>query len=127
MNTKQYVSKYKLDDETFANRFNTNTFLEDLDKDFKERIQAITDSRKKEGLEFSYRIFLKIVSEMQQKFCAISNKKVGGPLHESLWSAFYAKSVIPTRANLFPAEHQEIQAKREAKMKREAEKEKTKE
>lgn len=114
MNTKQYVKKYKLDDFQYSNHFNTDLFLQDLNEEFQARIQREKDARKKEHQEYTFRIFNVIITEIQNKFCAISNKKVGGPLRPELWNAFYAKYIIPVRIQDFPEEHKKIQAKREA-------------
>lgn len=114
MTTQRYIKKFRLDDFQYSNHFNTDLFLQDLDEDFRARIEREKAERKKAGLEFSYRIFQIIIQEMQTKFCAISNKKVGGPLRPELWNAFYAKYIIPVRESDFPKEHADIQAKREA-------------
>ena len=123
MHTKEYVKKYRLDDHQYSNHFNTDLFLSDLNEEMMERINMEKESRKKIGLEYSYRIFQVIIQEMQQKFCAISNKKVGGPLRQGLWNAFYAKYIIPTRANDFPEEHKKILLKKELSEKAQIEKE----
>lgn len=114
MNSNQYVKKYKLDDPRYSNHFNTDLFLQDLNEEFQARIQREKETRKKERQEYSFRIFNVIITEIQNKFCAISNKKVGGPLRPELWNAFYAKYIIPVRIQDFPEEHAKIQAKREA-------------
>lgn len=114
MTTKQYIRKFRLDNEQYANHFNTDLFLNDLNEELLARIERERAERKKAGLEYSYRIFQVIIQEMQTKFCAISNKKVGGPLRPELWNAFYAKYIIPIREKGFPKEHADIQAKREA-------------
>lgn len=114
MNSNQYVKKYKLDDFQYSNHFNTDLFLQDLNEEFQARIQREKDARKKEHQEYTFRIFNIIITEIQHKFCAISNKKVGGPLRPELWNAFYAKYIIPVRIREFPEEHAKIQAKKEA-------------
>ena len=113
MKTKEYVKKFKLDDARFANQFNTNLFLEDFDQEFQEKITSTIETRKKAQLDFNYHIFQVLIGEMQTKFAAISAKKSGGPLRKELWSAFYAKSIIPARAKYFPEEHATIEKKRE--------------
>lgn len=112
MKTKEYVKKFQLDDARFANQFNTNLFLEDFDQEFKERIATTIETREKVQLDFNYHIFQVLIGEMQTKFAAISAKKLGGPLRKELWSAFYAKSIIPARAKYFPEEHAAIEQKR---------------
>ena len=122
MKTKEYVKKFQLDDARFANQFNTNLFLEDFDQEFRERITSTIETRKKAQLDFNYHIFQVLIGEMQTKFAAISAKKSSGPLRKELWSAFYAKSIIPARAKYFPEEHAAIEKKREAKLRYEEEK-----
>ena len=114
MTTNQYIKKFRLDNADYSNHFNTDLFLQDLNADFQARIEREKADRKKVGLEYSYRIFQVIIQEMQTKFCAISNKKIGGPLRPELWNAFYAKFIIPVREKDFPEDHAKIQAKREA-------------
>lgn len=113
MKTIEYVKKFQLGDARFANHFNTNLFLEDFGQEFQERITTTIETRKKAQLDFNYHIFQILVGEMQTKFSAISNKKSGGPLRKELWSAFYAKFIIPARAKYFPEEHAAIEKKRE--------------
>lgn len=113
MKTREYVKKFQLDDARFANHFNTNLFLEDFGQEFEERITSTIETRKKAQLDFNYHIFQVLIGEMQTKFAAISAKKSGGPLRKELWSAFYAKSIIPARAKYFPEEHAAIEKKRE--------------
>ena len=123
MKTKEYIKKFQLDDARFANHFNTNLFLEDFGQEFEERITSTIETRKKAQLDFNYHIFQVLIGEMQTKFAAISAKKSGGPLRKELWSAFYAKSIIPARAKYFPEEHAAIEKKREmARLKYEEEK-----
>ena len=112
MNSNQYVKKYKLDDFQYSNHFNTDLFLQDLNEEFQARIQREKEAREKERQEYTFRIFNVIITEIQNKFCAISNKKVGGPLRPELWNAFYAKYIIPVRMQDFPEEHAKIQATR---------------
>lgn len=112
MTTKQYIKKYKLDLAEYANHFNTDLFLQDLFEELKARMDKEKAYRKTLQQEFEFRMFQRIIMELQQKFMAISNKKAGGPLRRELWNAFYAKYIIPTRAELFPKEHEEIRLKR---------------
>lgn len=112
MTTKQYIKKYKLDLAEYANHFNTDLFLQDLFEELKERMAKEEAYRKTLHQEFEFRMFQRIIMELQQKFMAISNKKAGGPLRRELWNAFYAKYIIPARAEIFPKEHEEIRIKR---------------
>lgn len=112
MTTQQYIKKYQLNNPIFVNHFNTNLFLEDLDKEFKEKLNLTIKKREESSLEFNFHIFQVIIGEMQAKFSSISLKKAGTPLNKSLWSAFYAKSIIPAREKYFPEEHKAINDRR---------------
>lgn len=106
MTTKQYVKKYRL--QELGSHLSYDAFLKDFIQEFDTRIQVTIETRKKADLAFTFDIFKGLVKEMQTKFCSISNKKVGGPLPETLWNAFYAQAVIERRAKYFPKEHEEI-------------------
>lgn len=112
MNTSWYVKKYKLDTEK-SDKFNREEFVNDLGKEFTEQLENTILARKKYDLSMDFKIFQQIVKNMQAKFNAISNKKLGKPLTEGLFSAFYATVVIPARAKYFPKEHEEISTKRD--------------
>lgn len=112
MNTSWYVKKYKLDTEK-SDKFNREEFVNDLGKEFTEQLENTILARKKYDLSMDFKIFQQIVKNMQAKFNAISNKKLGKPLTEKLFSAFYATVVIPARAKYFPKEHEEISTKRD--------------
>lgn len=47
-------------------------------------------------------------------------EKIGEPLSDGLFSAFFALHVIPLRANLFPNIHEEIEERRKKAQEREA-------
>lgn len=47
-------------------------------------------------------------------------EKLGEPLSDGLFSAFFALHVIPLRANLFPNIHAEIEERRQKAIEREA-------
>ena len=112
MNTSWYVKKYKLDTEK-SDKFNREEFVNDLGKEFTEQLENTILARKKYDLSMDFKIFQQIVKNMQAKFNAISNKKLGKPLTENLFSAFYATVIIPARAKYFPKEHEEISTKRD--------------
>lgn len=107
MNTASYVKKYNLGSSK-SDKFNREEFVKDFSKDFLEQVEITRVAREKLGLGFDYNIFQQLVKESVVKFNAISNKKGGAPLTEKLFSAFYAITVIPIRAKLFPKEHAEI-------------------
>lgn len=110
MKTNEYVKQFKLDKENY--NFNREKFMEAFGQEFKDRIEAMVTSCKKLKIQFTYEKFLHAVKEQQDKFQSISNKKVGEPFSEKLFSAFFALYVIPLRANLFPNLHAELEEKR---------------
>jgi len=110
MKTNEYVKQFKLDKEN--HNFNRKKFMEAFGQEFKDRIEAMVTACKKLKVQFTYEKFLHAVKEQQDKFQSISNKKVGEPFSEKLFSAFFALHVIPLRANLFPNLHDELEEKR---------------
>ena len=112
MTTKQYVKKFKLQEP--GTHLSYDAFLKDFIEEFDSRIKVTIETRAKADLEFTFDIFKGLVKEMQTKFCSISNKKIGGPLPETIWNAFYAQAVITRRAHYFPKEHEEINLRRQA-------------
>ena len=110
MKTNEYIKQFKLDKENY--NFNREKFMEAFGQEFKDRIEAMVTACKKLKVQFTYEKFLHAVKEQQDKFHSISNKKVGEPFSEKLFSAFFALHVIPLRANLFPNLHAELEEKR---------------
>lgn len=100
MKTKDYVKKYKLDSKE-SNKFLRDEFLEDLREEFLEKIQIEQKQRKKYMLPFTIEDFNRVVKNMEQKFISISNKKLGDPLTDGLFKAFFAKCIVPIRAQYF--------------------------
>lgn len=124
MKTQEYIKQFKLDREHY--NFNREKFMKALGQEFKDRIEATITACKKMQVQFTYEKFLHALKEQQDKFWNISNKKVGEPFSEGLFSAFFALHVIPLRASLFPNIHNELEekrrkAKRDAKIKAELE------
>jgi hypothetical protein len=124
MKTQEYIKQFKLDREHY--NFNREKFMEAFGQEFKDRIEATITACKKMQVQFTYEKFLHAIKEQQDKFWNISNKKVGEPFSEGLFSAFFALHVIPLRASLFPNIHDELEekrrkAKRDAKIKAELE------
>lgn len=111
MKTNEYVKQFKLDRENY--NFNREKFMKAFGQEFKDRIEAMITACQKMKVQFTYEKFLHAVKEQQDKFQSISNKKVGEPFSEKLFSAFFALHVIPIRANLFPNLHAELEEKRE--------------
>lgn len=121
MKTKDYIKKFRMDEENFE--FDRDEFLKELNKEFLDRLELTQKYRELNKMDFPFKVFQEIVKEMQSKFWAISNKKVGKPLTPELFSAFYAYAVIPAREKYFPKEHAEISKRREEIKKRQEERE----
>lgn len=105
MNTKTYIKTFHLDRE---GNFNRKAFMKVFSDEFLERLESTRIARINQGLEFEFRIFLNIVKEMQNKFWAISNKKVGEPFTKDFFGWFYSNTVIPARKKYFPDEDHKI-------------------
>lgn len=118
MKTQEYVKKFKLDQEHY--NFNREKFIEAFSQEFKDRIEATITACKKMQVQFTYEKFLHAIKEQQNKFWNISNKKVGVPFSEGLFSAFFALHVIPIRASLFPNIHAELEEKKRKAIERDA-------
>lgn len=112
MKTQEYVKQFKLDREHY--NFNREKFMEAFGQEFKDRIEATITACKKMQVQFTYEKFLHAIKEQQDKFWNISNKKVGEPFSEGLFSAFFALHVIPLRASLFPNIHDKLEKRRKA-------------
>lgn len=110
MKTQEYVRQFKLDREHY--NFNREKFMGAFGHEFNDRIEATITACKKMQVQFTYEKFLHAVKEQQDKFWNISNKKVGEPFSEGLFSAFFALHVIPLRASLFPNIHDQLEKKR---------------
>lgn len=118
MKTKEYIKQFKLDHEHY--NFNRKKFMETFGQEFKDRIEATIIACKKMQVQFTYEKFFNAIKEQQDKFWSISNKKVGEPFSEGLFSAFFALHVIPLRASLFPNLHAELEEKRKKAIERDA-------
>lgn len=118
MKTQEYVKQFKLDREHY--NFNRGKFMEAFGQEFKDRIEATITACKKMQVQFTYEKFLHAIKEQQDKFWNISNKKIGEPFSEGLFSTFYALHVIPLRASLFPNLNAELEEKRKRAIERDA-------
>lgn len=118
MKTAEYVKQFKLDTPNY--NFNRKKFMEAFGQEFKDRIEAMITACKKMQVQFTYEKFLHAIKEQQDKFWNISNKKLGEPFSEGLFSTFFALHVIPLRATLFPNIHAELEKKRQRALEREA-------
>ena len=113
MKTKDYVRLFKLDKPFYE--FSREKFLNELGREFNQRVEDTRLERQRRNLEFTFSIFNKIVKEMEIKFWSISNKKHGLPFSEKLFSSFFAGWIIPIRKKYFPKEDQELTLKWERK------------
>lgn len=110
MKSQEYVKQFKLDREHY--NFNREKFIKAFGQEFNDRIEATITACKKMQVQFTYKKFLHAIKEQQDKFRNISNKKVGEPFSEGLFSAFFALHVIPLRASLFPNIHAKLEEER---------------
>lgn len=111
MEAIDYVKLFKLDQENFD--FKRREFISELGKEFLEYCQTTTIGRdNKSGIIYYYR-FREIVKNFESKFWAISKLKVGEPLSQKLWNAFFATQVIPLRRRLYPKMQKRIEEQRQ--------------
>ena len=121
--TKEMVKLLRLDEPNYEfsreDLFKLlNEYLADLLRDrliilepkFKKVWPGIVDAAKScEG--FNYSKFKKAISEVENKFWALSNKRAGKAFSEKLWGAFFAIHVINLRSQIFPEISKEIDSK----------------
>lgn len=111
MEAIDYVKLFKLDQENFD--FKRTEFISELGKEFLEYCQTTTIGRdNKSGIIYYYR-FREIVKNFESKFWAISELKVGEPLSQKLWDAFFATQVVPLRRRLYPKMQKRIEEQRQ--------------
>lgn len=111
MEAIDYVKLFKLDQENFD--FKREEFISELGKEFLEYCQTTTIGRdNKSGIIYYYR-FREIVKNFESKFWAISELKVGEPLSQKLWNAFFATQVVPFRRRLYPKIQKRIEEQRQ--------------
>lgn len=111
MEAIDYVKLFKLDQENFD--FKREEFIYELGKEFLEYCQTTTIGRdNKSGIIYYYR-FREIVKNFEFKFWAISKLKVGEPLSQKLWNAFFATQVVPLRGRLYPKMQKRIEEQRQ--------------
>lgn len=104
MNTKEYVTKYKLN---VSNQFNHNEFVADLTNDFITLLEVGNSTKNFKGYENAVRA-------IRMKWDAINNKTVNC-LPDKLWNYFYATVIAKTKEELFPeqvAKQKEINEKK---------------
>ncbi len=110
LSTKYFISKFRLDQENYE--FNREHFLTDLNTYFTQILEAERKISKETKDGFNYKKFKNCVDQVEKKFWSISNKKVGLPFTNTLWSAFFAIYIIPLRRELFPEVQQFIESKK---------------
>lgn len=111
MEAIDYVKLFKLDQENFD--FRREEFISELGKEFLEYCQTTTIGRdNKSGIIYYYR-FREIVKNFESKFWSISELKVGEPLSQKLWNAFFATQVVPLRRMLYPKMQKRIEEQRQ--------------
>lgn len=94
MKPKEYVKKFKLDQEKVW--FSHEEFIQDFTFDFMAQIQYHQTTK-----NWSYNVFQNIVTQTKDKFDQIGYKMPNQGLPESLWKYFYATVVAPTREKQF--------------------------
>ena len=111
MEAIDYVKLFKLDQENFD--FKREEFISELGEEFLEYCQTTIIGRdNKSGIIYYYR-FREIVKNFESKFWAISELKVGEPLSQKLWNAFFATQVVPLRGRLYPKIQKRIEKQRQ--------------
>lgn len=112
MTTKDYIKTFNLDKENIV--LNTGEFIKALDFEFLEKLLIVKNFRENNNLTFSFHIFQNLVKEMNRKFWAISNKKVGVSFNGKLYSEFYTKVILKYRQKYFSEEHEKLLQKKAA-------------
>ena len=102
-----WVKKFKMDQENYF--FNRQEFINELTKEFLEAVQNYPIKNPKNNA-ISYNNFKRVISTFRNLWEQISLQKVGKPLSEGLWNAFYAQAIIPQRKILYPRVQDKINA-----------------
>jgi hypothetical protein len=104
MKPKEYVRKFKLDQQ---DRFNRSLFIEDFIKDLRVSIEYYTNNK-----QMNVGIYERLVSELKNKWDSIFiRSKLTIEQYEAFWKYFYATIIIPIRNNYF-GENEEIYEER---------------
>lgn len=106
-NPTHWVQKFKMDQENYF--FNRQEFIKELTKEFLEAIQNYPVKNPKTNA-ISYSNFKRVIITFRRLWEQISIQKVGKPLSEGLWNAFYAQAIIPQRKVLYPRVQDKINA-----------------
>ena len=113
MKTKDYVRLFKLDKPFYE--FSREKFLNELGREFNQRVEDTIFDREWWFVDFSFSIFNNIVKDIVILFWSICNNILGLPFSEKLFSSFFAGWIIPIRKKYFPKEDQELTLKWERK------------
>lgn len=100
MEAIDYVKLFKLDQENYD--FKREEFISELGNEFLDYCQTTTIGINPKTHKLYYYRFKEIVKNFETKFWAISKLKLGEPLTQKLWNAFFATQVVPLRQRLFP-------------------------
>ena len=103
----RWIQKFKMDQENYF--FNRQEFIKELTKEFLEAIQNYPVKNPKTNA-ISYSNFKRVILTFRKLWEQISIQKVGKPLSEGLWNAFYAQAIIPQRKVLYPRVQDKINA-----------------
>lgn len=96
MSTKAYIKKYKLDEPV---RYNRKQFINDLCKEFVERV-------KDKNAHENYKRFSKTVTEFSSKFHSLM--KVMYKYDDNIWRYIYGAFITKLRDELFPNREESI-------------------
>lgn len=100
LSTKQYIDKYFNGSSKLGTR--QSEFIDELKKEFLERLETEKAFRANMGADFEYTHFQHIVSDMKRKIQAIDNKIPGGTLPKNVMDTLFIITILPIRATLFP-------------------------
>jgi hypothetical protein len=108
MDALEYVKKFKMDQPNY--QFKRQLFIDSLGKEFRETVYNPENGYEPISKTLSIDRFREIVDSFYQKFKTISTikAKVGEPLTQGLWNAFFAQTVCKVRAELYPEEAKRI-------------------
>lgn len=112
MTAQEYITQFRMGQENYE--FSREEFMQEFSKDFLDSFQKLPklpEDNKYGGVP-TYSRFKGLISEFQTKFWKISDLKPGKNLTKGLWRAFYAITVIPTRAKFYPDLHDKIMARK---------------
>lgn len=112
MTPQEYITQFRMGQENYE--FSREEFMQAFSKDFLDSFQKLPklpETNKYGGVP-TYTGFKDLVAKFQKKFWAISEQKPGKNLTKALWNAFYAITVLPTRAKYYPDLDEKIRARK---------------